>query len=615
MPPRSCTGEPMYRGLLLPLCLAALTPSTYAELQALDDQSLSEHQGAGIALALEDFVFDVNDAITTVTGIESSDETQTLEILWTDLYIMGEGSENGTAVPKPKAQIGSLLHPWLIQSLRGSGGLDVNDPQYNEDYIQFGSDIALLEVATDSYKNPVESTPTWGLFSVYQGCVWGQAGCDDSNIAYNNITTVVDDLNDEVVEIETKYQNVVIEYDGWLSPPDEEKTYTLQEMQYSIDYNLAVDVANQEEVIAQEEADVDYAWSGTDGVEDNWGSLDEEQRDPDDELYVPIGYYIECGEDYECDANDDDYNDALGVYHDENVEYSEAKEDLARIYTDDKLESITYESDNPESEPNGNKEVIGVSLQDRMEDLSRYRTLCGADSIEESSCSDGLIIYKEGQQGDIEKISIALSDGVNRRKGLDIGSKFTFKFRNADDPNVVERTDYIDIDMKGVYVDGSHFRLWSREDQDGNAELNANISLNLYAKEININTCGEFCDNDQIDIAEREAARENATLYIDNFLLDLNLGYGEVQPVKLSTTSDGNFVLELQAPEYDTWINEQGETVTNAQQVYKDYYREAPKSNLFIGNIQLGSDPSKNLGSITVDGLRATYLKVTSHDI
>ena len=75
----------------------ALTSSvSYGDLVALSDASLSEETGAGIALALEDFVFDVNDAVTTVTGIESSDESQELEIQWTELYIMGEGSENGS---------------------------------------------------------------------------------------------------------------------------------------------------------------------------------------------------------------------------------------------------------------------------------------------------------------------------------------------------------------------------------------------------------------------------------------------------------------------------------------------------------------------------------------
>ena len=95
----------MIRSFVLFLSLAALPALSQADMVALDDQSLSQQQGAGIAFALEDFVFDVNDAVTTVTGIESSDENQVLQIEWTELYIMGEGSENGTLDPKPKAQI------------------------------------------------------------------------------------------------------------------------------------------------------------------------------------------------------------------------------------------------------------------------------------------------------------------------------------------------------------------------------------------------------------------------------------------------------------------------------------------------------------------------------
>ena len=98
----------------LPLLAAiALTCNvSHAELVALSDNALSQESGAGVALVLEDFVFDVNDAVTTVTGIESSDQSQELEIQWTELYIMGEGSENGTI--KTPGQIGNLMHPWLV---------------------------------------------------------------------------------------------------------------------------------------------------------------------------------------------------------------------------------------------------------------------------------------------------------------------------------------------------------------------------------------------------------------------------------------------------------------------------------------------------------------------
>ena len=552
---------------------------SHADLVALSDSDLSKETGAGVALALEDFVFDVNDAVTTVTGIESSDESQTLEINWTDLYIMGEGSENGSI--KTPAQIGNLMHPWLVQSVRGSGIPDYEDlASYDPSlpYRAIGDDIALLEVATDRYDNPVESAPTWGLFSVYQGCVWGQEGCNDSSVAVDNITASLDSLYTEADGINDEYAA-----EGYAD---------MSQVSNTIEYDLREHIEPQEIIVAQEEEDVDIAWSGNNGVEDRYyNDLDQEDRDS-----TPIGQYYECPW-YGCNSDQRAYNNSLDVYYEEYSEYSEEKSILADLYTSEELPT-DFDGD---GQIDG---VGGVALAIRMEDLDRYKTLCGVD-VSDTSCSDGLIVTREDQKGEIEKVSIALSNGVNRRQGLDIGSKFTFNFRDAATGDI-ERTDYIDIDMKGVYVDGSYFRIWAREDANGDSELNANISFNLYAKEINISTCGELCEAPGM-----EQALADSTLYLDNFLLDLNFGYGEVQPVKLSATSDGNFVLELVAPQFVT--NADG--TSNAQEVYKDFYANADKSNIFIGNIQLGTDPSRNLGSLTVDGLRASYLKVTSHDI
>ena len=562
----------------------------FADLVALSDESLASQTGEGVALALEDFVFDVNDAVVTVTGIESSDASQTLGIEVTDFYIMGEGSENGTI--ETPGQIGNLKHPWLIQSVRGDG-----IPDYEENstydptlpYAAIGDDIALLEVATDFYLNPVESTPSWGLFSLYQGCVWGQAGCDDSSDAEAAIQELLDGLYLEQEALNDKYLD-----------PDDPNQYVyadMSEVQYSIDSNLGLQVAQQEEDVAVAEGRVDEAWQGSGGVEESYDDYEAYEQDRGREP-VPIGEYADCGA-FQWDCQD--YNDSLDDYYDEYAIYSEEKAELAELYTDP---NIKVDANNDGDVDDPGDYVAGVSLAVRMEDIDRYKTLCGVD-LDDTSCSGGTIVTREKQQDDVETVSIALTGGVTRRAGLDIGSKFKFTFRDAA-TGAEERIDYIDIDMKGVYLDGSHFRIWSREDENGDAELNANISLNLYAKEINISTCGEACEAPGM-----EQAMADSTLFLDNFLLDLNLGYGEVQPLKLSATSDGNFVLELVAPQYETFADGS----TNAQEVYEDFYANAGKSNIFIGNIQLGTDPTKNLGSLSVDGLRASYLKVTSHDL
>ena len=476
------------------------------------------------------------------------------------------------------------MHPWLIQSVQGSQWLEPSDNNYNEAYQAFGSDIALLEIASDTYQNPVESTPTWGLFSVYQGCVWGQDGCDDPTLAEDNITEEIDGLNNELNTIDQDFSN-----DNYAS------AYYVQG---SINYEMREYIEPQEVEIDRAEAAVDEAYNGPDGVEAWYYRM--EQRHQDE---VAIGEYVDgCDVDWDCY----DYNNSLDDYYEAYGYYSEQKKILSLMYT-----RTGQETDKDgDGISDGEQDTANISLASRMEMLDRYKTLCGTD-LQSTSCTDGLIITKEDQKGDIQTVSLALSRGVTRRGGLDIGSKFTFKFLDADnpDPDAPLRTDYLDIDMKGVYLDGSYFRLWAREDSNGNSELNANISLNLYAKEINIATCGSICE-----VPGMEQAKADSTLYLDNFLLNLNLGHGDMQAVKFSSTSDGNFILELETPKSP--LGEDGQPIyAGAQETYEAFYNESQKSYLYVGNIQLGTDPSKNLGSITIDGLRATYLKVTSHDL
>jgi hypothetical protein len=95
--------------------------------------------------------------------------------------------------------------------------------------------------------------------------------------------------------------------------------------------------------------------------------------------------------------------------------------------------------------------------------------------------------------------------------------------------------------------------------------------------------------------------------------ISLNLGYGEIQPMRLSATSDGNFEFELTKlrPGDDIDTNSQEEM----QQFYNDYYENSPKSFISISDVRIGNSADASLGAITVDGLRAQYLKVTSRDL
>jgi hypothetical protein len=203
------------------------------------------------------------------------------------------------------------------------------------------------------------------------------------------------------------------------------------------------------------------------------------------------------------------------------------------------------------------------------------------------------------------------NDGA-RRNGLDVGSSFKFEVNAVNpDGSSTPRTDFIDINMKGVFIDGSALRLWSATDEEGGNEVNGELRINLFIKELDISVCDPIiCDNDAI-------AREASTLNLDNLFVSLNLGYGEIQPLRLSATPDGNFEFEL------TKLRPQGDGLTESdmldqdkmQKFYNDYYADAPKSFVSISEVRIGSGPEASVGGITVDGLRAQYLKVTSRDL
>jgi hypothetical protein len=119
-------------------------------------------------------------------------------------------------------------------------------------------------------------------------------------------------------------------------------------------------------------------------------------------------------------------------------------------------------------------------------------------------------------------------------------------------------------------------------------------------------------------INQKVALRDSTALKLNNYLYDLHLGYGEVQPLKFNVTPDGNFVIELPFPDFDT--TGQPRTVENVRGFFNDYYDNAPTSNLIIGEVQLGAVPENgpnlgNLGGTRAVGLRAQYLRIESYDI
>lgn len=93
--------------------------------------------------------------------------------------------------------------------------------------------------------------------------------------------------------------------------------------------------------------------------------------------------------------------------------------------------------------------------------------------------------------------------------------------------------------------------------------------------------------------------------------LDINFGYGEIQPFIIEVISDGHFKFELAKPD----LRSQGIGPNYSDAIiafYVDFYTNAPKSNVYIGNIKVGNNTA---GEAIVRDMSIQYLKVTSQDL
>jgi len=557
------------------IALIALAASpAFADLVALDDQELQAATGEGLGFALEDFALvSRGDEGSTlkVTGIDDSNGGE-IDINWTELYILGEGSNKGQNTDS-KAQIGSYLHPWVIRSARGSKGLAVGHRDYNEDYTGIGNDVALLEFATDSYSSNLQNTNLYSDFARYQDCVYGQPGCTDlgyvngDSLAERKAQAELNALLADQAAIQGRYAGGT--------------TLTQLENGRDLAYgnvNDANSIAYQEKVV-EDQFDRMSDFKGI--AQTQYGLMSESERQETAPFFRP-----ECATSIwiACTSREDAYDEALVEYFDELVILEEERTVLEERELDDTRTGL------------GQNYLVVIT------DIDRQKALCGFDD-NLSTCEDGAISSQRDTVTNVETIAMNLSSGMRQRPGLDIGATFEFTLNRADGST---RNDFLDIDIRGLYIDGSSFKLWSRPSRENAAqnELNAELRLNIFAKEIDIRACN---DNECVNEAQREAA----TLNIDNFFVNLNLGYGDVQPLRLSATSDGNFEFLLDKLDpTDPIANSQG---LSAEEFYQDYYANSPKSNVSIGDVRIGTNNS--LGGLRITGLRAQYLKVTSQDL
>lgn len=106
----------MSRACLLAALLAA--PFAHAEMTALDDEQLSDAQGAGIGFVLDSAMVDGNKATIAINGVTNTATGQNVPITVKELYVAATGSNKGSTLAP--VTLGRLNFPFKLNLAKGS---------------------------------------------------------------------------------------------------------------------------------------------------------------------------------------------------------------------------------------------------------------------------------------------------------------------------------------------------------------------------------------------------------------------------------------------------------------------------------------------------------------
>ncbi|HBN9636769.1 hypothetical protein APA73_17725 [Pseudomonas aeruginosa] len=106
----------MSRACLLVALLAA--PFAHAEMTALDDEQLSDVQGAGIGFVLDSAMVDGNKATIAINGVTNTATGQNVPITVKELYVAATGSNKGSTLEP--VTLGRLNFPFKLNLAKGS---------------------------------------------------------------------------------------------------------------------------------------------------------------------------------------------------------------------------------------------------------------------------------------------------------------------------------------------------------------------------------------------------------------------------------------------------------------------------------------------------------------
>ncbi|HBN9513995.1 hypothetical protein [Pseudomonas aeruginosa] len=106
----------MSRACLLAALLAV--PLAHAEMTALDDEQLSDVQGAGIGFVLDSAMVDGNKATIAINGVTNTATGQNVPITVKELYVAATGSNKGSTLEP--VTLGRLNFPFKLNLAKGS---------------------------------------------------------------------------------------------------------------------------------------------------------------------------------------------------------------------------------------------------------------------------------------------------------------------------------------------------------------------------------------------------------------------------------------------------------------------------------------------------------------
>lgn len=499
-------------------------------MEELNEAELGNISGAGVGFFVDNFLYDQAGATAQIGGLKDS-AGNAVNINITKAYIKGEGSSRG--VNDVVANVGSPAHPFI---------LDVATPT---EMPTLPAGKQALRLRTPTYTDPINDTRQYGLWSFYQGCVYGEAGCASANTAVTNINAEIQALTASKNALVTKYSNNFVA------------------LKSGIDTDMQA-VNTQQANVNTERAQVAAAY-------DSMANAYQ---------YVPATYSIytkpELGQKYDCGfciwptpSSITTYNSRVDSWSSEQQQLSAAQQALSQAWE---------------------KTANGVSLNQRVIDYELFISLCGTQNGSTTTCTSGSIADGEANKIVVDGVAVALNNGGQRVKGLDLGLETQFSLPSyAYDANGVRaanpttRNDFFNLYVEGLTLHGSYLNLWG-----GVSGMQGEADLQLFINRIALDAC------------QPGTCTDSNRAIVKNVYMDLRLGHATYQPLTFKMDSRGEVNLSLQGP---TWSN------------YQAFYQNVPKSTIAIGNVSFGNgvgNAPTNVGAQIVQGMRIDYLDFKS---